>query len=152
MDSPLVVDLKAVFQSHPGACLVLRPDLSIVDASDEFLRVTLTFREDIRDRALFTVFPDNPNEPESDGASKLNASLQRVLRSGTPDTLPVQRYEVQDRVAENGRWVEKYWASANSPIFAEGKRDIICLLHSARDVTPIVRARRQLEEQLLLEV
>lgn len=60
-------DFEAFFRYKPGLYLVLKPDLTIVDASDEYLRTTLTWREKIRERHLFEIFPDNPDAQPSDG-------------------------------------------------------------------------------------
>ena len=53
-------DFRALFESAPGLNLVLRPDLSIVAASDAYLRATMTRREEVLGRNIFDVFPDKP--------------------------------------------------------------------------------------------
>ncbi len=69
-----------LFESLPGLYLVLTPGLKIVAASDAYLKATMTKREDLLDRGLFEVFPDNPDDPSATGASNLRASLDRVLQ------------------------------------------------------------------------
>jgi len=71
-------DLRVLFEAAPGKFLVLRPDLTIVAACDEYLRATRTRRPDIIGRQLFDVFPDNPDDPKASGVSNLRASLDRV--------------------------------------------------------------------------
>jgi PAS domain-containing protein len=53
---------KALFESAPGLFLVLTPQLRIVAVSDAYLLATKTKRDDILERGLFEVFPDNPDD------------------------------------------------------------------------------------------
>ena len=59
--------------------LVLRPDLTIVAASDAYLKATMTRRPEILGRHIFDVFPDNPDDPQASGVRNLRASLDRLL-------------------------------------------------------------------------
>lgn len=63
----------------PGLYLVLLPDptYTIVAVSDAYLAATKTRRDEILGRALFAVFPDNPDDPAATGVSNLRASLRR---------------------------------------------------------------------------
>ena len=86
-------DFQSLFESAPGLYLVLVPDLTIVAVSDAYLKVTMTRREDILRRHLFTVFPDNPDDSEATGVRNLKASLDRVLKERVPDAMAVQKYD-----------------------------------------------------------
>ncbi len=79
------VDFQTLFESAPGCYLVLTPDLTIVAASDAYLRATKTERAQILGRPLFEVFPDNPDNPQADGVSKLRASFARVAANKAVD-------------------------------------------------------------------
>jgi hypothetical protein len=46
-------DFRRLFESAPACHLVLAPDLTIVAASDAYLRATMTRRESILGRGLF---------------------------------------------------------------------------------------------------
>jgi hypothetical protein len=41
-------DFRGLFESAPGLYLVLTPDLRIVEASDAYLRATMTLRDETR--------------------------------------------------------------------------------------------------------
>jgi PAS domain-containing protein len=69
-------DFEAVFNSAPGSYLLLAPDLTIVAVDDAYLAATMTSREAIVGRALFDVFPDDPNDPAATGERNLRASLE----------------------------------------------------------------------------
>src|SRR5579863_3891684 len=101
-------DFRALFESAPGLYLVLTTDLTIVAASDAYLRATMTRREEIVGRGLFEVFPDNPNDPNATGERNLRASLDRVLTLGAADTMAVQKYDIQRPESEGGGFEERY--------------------------------------------
>src|SRR5204862_209309 len=67
-------DFRTLFESAPGAYLVLTPELVVVAVSDAYLRATLTAREQLVGRRLFDVFPDNPADPAATGVRNLRAS------------------------------------------------------------------------------
>src|SRR6185436_1872872 len=89
------LNFQVLFESAPGLYLVLSPDLTIVAASDAYLRATMTQRAEILGRAIFDVFPDNPADPSADGVRNLRASLERVLRTRAPDAMAVQKYDIR---------------------------------------------------------
>lgn len=109
-----------------------RPGLHIVDLNEHYAGATLTNRRKVAGSKLFDTFPDNPEVSDADGVGNLFESLQRVTQSGRAHTMAVQRYDVQNAT---GKWVEKYWAPTNIPIFDEKGR-LAFLLHHVRDVTP----------------
>src|SRR5579863_9596877 len=88
-------DFRAVFESAPELYLLLTEDLTIVAASNAYLRATMTRREEIVGRGLFEVFPDNPNDPMATGTHNLRASLERVRQDRVPDVMAVQKYDVR---------------------------------------------------------
>jgi hypothetical protein len=65
----------------------------------------MTKREQIRGRGIFDVFPDNPDDPNATGVANLNASLQRVVGSCRPDTMPIQKYDIR---RPDGGFEERY--------------------------------------------
>jgi signal transduction histidine kinase len=132
-------ELESLFESLPGLYLILKPNLQIVTASDAYLKATMTTREGIRGRGIFEVFPDNPNEPNATGTSNLRASLNRVLQSGKPDTMAIQKYDVR---RPDGVFEERYWSPVNSPVFGADRR-IEYLIHRVEDVTEFVVQKRE---------
>ena len=127
-------DFRAIFSAVPGRYLILTPDLSIVAASDAYLRATLTQREEIIGRGLFEVFPDNPEEHGATGVSNLRASLERVLRSKRPDVMAVQKYDVR---RPDGGFEEKYWSPLNTPVLNQDGA-VEWIIHRVEDVTDLV--------------
>lgn len=55
-------DFRILFEPAPGLYLVPAPDLTIVAASDAYLRATFTKRAEIPGRGIFDVFPGNTDD------------------------------------------------------------------------------------------
>ena len=109
-------DFRALFEWAPGLYLVLLPDLTIVAVSEAYLRATMTKREQILGRGIFEVFPDNPDDPNADGAKNLRASLSRVVKTRAADTMPVQKYDIRRPESKGGGYEERHWSPVNSPV------------------------------------
>jgi signal transduction histidine kinase len=135
-----VPDFRVLFESAPGLYLVLTPELTIVAASDAYLSATMTQRERIVGRALFDVFPDNPDDPAATGVANLKASLERVIKERRADTMAVQKYDVRKPEADGGAFEVRYWSPCNSPVLDAAGR-LICIIHRVEDVTEFVRLK-----------
>ena len=70
-----LVDFEAIFNTIATPILVLAPDFTMLAANDARLEATMTTRETTIGKPLFEVFPDNPNDPASEGVRNLKASL-----------------------------------------------------------------------------
>lgn len=135
-----ISDFKTLFESTPGLYLILKTDLTIDAASNEYLAATLTKREEILGRNLFDVFPDNPTDPHADGVSNLSASLQKVLRTKKADAMPEQKYDVR---REDGTFEERFWNPLNKPVLnTEG--EIAYIIHCVEEITDQKRNREKL--------
>lgn len=135
-------DFQQLFERSPNLYLVLDPSLTIVAASDAYCAATLTKRNDILGRHLFAAFPDNPEDPTADGVSKLRVSLERVLRSGKPDAMPPQKYDIQRQEAAGGGFEERYWSPLNSPVL-DDTGAVRWIIHRVEDITDHVHARNE---------
>jgi len=128
---------ESIFESLPGSFLVLTPELKIIAASDAYLKATMTTRETLIGRELFDAFPDNPSEVDAMGSSNLRASLERVLKTGAADTMPIQKYDIR---RPDGVFEERYWSPVNSPLLGVDRR-VEYLIHRVEDVTDFVHQR-----------
>src|SRR6266404_5409021 len=99
-------DFRTLFESAPGLYLVLTPDLTIVAASEAYLRATMTRREKILGRDMFDVFPDNPDDPKCTATQNLGASFERVLAERKPHAMAVQKYDIRRPDTEGGGFEE----------------------------------------------
>lgn len=130
-------ELLNILHNVPGLYLILNPELHIVEASNAYLSATLTKREEVINKYIFDVFPDNPDETNASGEFNLKASLNRVLKFKKQDTMPVQKYDIRN---EDGKFLERYWDPTNIPVL-NANGDVICIIHSAKDVTDAVKSQ-----------
>jgi hypothetical protein len=131
-------DIRLLFQESPDVLLVLLPDApryTMVAATNARLRATHTTRDTLG-QGLFEVFPDNPDDPAATGTSNLRASLERVLVTRQPDSMPVQKYDIR---APDGGFEARYWSPKNLPVLSPSG-EVLYLLHRVEDVTELVRA------------
>jgi len=145
MASELELDFRLLFQSAPGCCLVLTPDLTIVAVSDAYLRATMTARDAILGRALFDVFPDNPDEPSATGVANMRASLTHVLTEKHPHEMAVQKYDIRRPASQGGGFEERHWSPVNYPALSSDGR-VAYIIHCVEDVTDMVRLTRKESE------
>lgn len=139
-------DFRALFQAAPTPCLILTPELRIAAVNDAYLQATMTVREQILQRPLFEVFPDNPEDPAATGTATLRASLQRVLKTGRPDRMAVQRYDIRVPSRHGGcHFEERYWFPLNSPVF-DGEGRLTHIVHAVENVTEASIANRRAGE------
>jgi PAS domain S-box-containing protein len=138
-----VSEFRVFYESAPAAFLVLAPDrprFTIVAVSEAYLRATKTTR-DIVGRGIFEVFPDNPDDPASTG-SPARASFERVLQTGMPDTMAVQKHSLRRSREEGGGFEERYWSPINTPVLGEHRR-VMFIHHRVEDVTQFVRQQQR---------
>jgi diguanylate cyclase (GGDEF)-like protein len=137
-------DFRRLFEESPEVLLVLLPDApryTMVAATNARLLATHTTRDTIG-RGLFEVFPDNPDDHSADGTSNLRASLERVLKTRQPDTMPVQKYDIR---GPDGSFQAKYWSPRNVPVLSAAGQ-VAYILHRVADVTELVHASEVGEE------
>ncbi len=139
-------DFATLFESLPGCYLVLDPDQTIVAVSDAFLVATLSVRNDLVGRYIFDAFPDNPDDPDTEGVRNLKASLDRVGRELRADSMSVQKYDVQRPEAAGGGFEERFWSPHNSPVL-NPDGSLAYIIHEVQDVTDFIRAVRERESR-----
>ena len=134
-----------VFENIPDLYLILSPDLTILTASEPYLRAAGKERRHIQGKPLFDVFPDNPAARETNALADLRQSLEWVLQHRQPHPMPLQRYDVtQPGQPEN--FERKYWRLSNTPVL-DGNGDIWYIIHRVEEMTELVTAHEQLDRQ-----
>lgn len=141
-------DYQRIFENVPDLYMILSPEFIILDCSDNYLRATLTKRDQITGRHLFDVFPDNPDDPNATGTINLRASLNRVIHNKTADAMAVQKYDVRN---EEGVFEEKSWSPINYPVL-DKNGNIGLIIHKVEDVTDIITEKeKQIKQNTLIE-
>jgi signal transduction histidine kinase len=124
--------------------LVLTPDLTIVAASEAYLRATRSERLAIVGRRLFDVFPDQPDDPAAPSVANLRASLDRVRENLVPDTMAT--YAVPRPESEGGGLEQRHWRPTNSPVLGAAGQ-LVYIIHRLEDVTELVRLTQLADER-----
>ncbi len=124
-------EFQSLFNSLPGAYLVLNRDLKILTANRRYLESTMKTLGDIAGRHVFEAFPDDANDPTATGVHALNESFQRVIQDRRPDVMALQKYSVQ---RPDGTFERRYWSPMNFPVL-DAQGEILYIVHSAEDVT-----------------
>lgn len=134
MSSLFTEQSRLLFESAPGLYLVLEPDFTIASVTDAYLSATGTKREELINRNIFEVFPDNAEDRGDDESfcmQNLRASLNYVLKNGRPQTMAVQRYSLP---GPDGLITERYWRPCNKPVF-NSDQQLLFIIHQVEDVT-----------------
>lgn len=139
------IDYRAIVEGLPGLFVILDSGMAIVEISDAYARSTMIQREEVLGKGMFEVFPDNPDDPAADGVRNLHASLRRVLQSGAPDTVAVQKYDVRKPRQEGGGFEERYWTVINSPVL-DANKEVRYIIHKAEDVTEFIHLKQKRSE------
>ncbi|WP_307801881.1 PP2C family protein-serine/threonine phosphatase [Actinomadura violacea] len=130
MSTAAGVDHAALFAALPSPSLVMGPDLVIADVDRAFVDATGRTREELVGLHVRRAFP---READDEGMRNLEESLNRVLATGEPDTMPLQKHLIPGPEGVEERW----WAPVNVPVpGADGR--IAWIVHQAEDVTPYV--------------
>jgi signal transduction histidine kinase len=141
---PLAADILLIFQASPAAQVVLSPSLVIEAVTEAYLLLTNTTRAQLVGQAAFDVFGGPPGSPQAATMANLSASLQQVLATGQPQSMPPQHYDLPDPTRP-GHLAERYWLPTNTPVL--GPDGEVCyVLHQVEDITARVRTERQLHE------
>ncbi|MEW6091513.1 MAG: PAS domain S-box protein [Pseudomonadota bacterium] len=125
---------QRLFEGAPGKFLVLSPDdFEIVAATEAYAAATNMKRQDLIGRHIFDVFPENPHDPDADGASAMRESLRRVRQLNTSDATSVLRYPIH---RPDGTFEDRYLTAVNSPVPGPNG-ELSYIIHRIEDLTAL---------------
>ena len=137
---------QSLFASSPIGGLILSPseDAVILDVNDAFLRNVGHARELLLGKRLFEALPADPNDPHDSGVAALGKALVRVIETGQPQSLSIQRYPIRTMGPGGAEvFVERFWNAVNTPVFDEQGK-LRCIYHVSIEVTEQKRAEEAL--------
>ncbi|MFB7370092.1 SpoIIE family protein phosphatase [Streptomyces sp. NPDC056222] len=140
------IDFTVFLDATPSPYLMLDTDLVIRYVNTAYLQTTGRTRDQLIGKYFFDALPERPGTP-GDTQKNLKASLHRVLESGKPDTLVLQRYDIPALDRPSG-FEERWWSEIHTPITGpDGK--VKWIVQRAEDVTAFAHSRRarQLTEE-----
>ena len=131
------LDYAAAFRALPVPAFLMTPDLEVADVNDAFAEVFGRDRDQVIGQSVLAAFPRNPADPAATGPANLTDSVRRVLETGKSDSMPLQRYDVQDP-GSPGTYRERYWCPVNAPVRGpDGK--VAMILHVVEEIPDLIR-------------
>ena len=118
--------------ADPTPKVLLDRDFVVRAVNRAYCHVTGRDREELISVFLFDAFPGNPHDPEADGVENVMASFDRVLRTGLPDNLLIQRHDIPDPRTP-GAFMRRVWMPVHAPLRAG--EDVVGILAQVSDVT-----------------
>lgn len=137
------LDFRRIVEQTADFILVLAsdaPHFTILAASDAYLDVTMTTRDEIIGCSLFEAFPEHPEDPEATGIPQIRAALERVLENKEIVPISLFRYDIPLRDGAGG-FDERYWSPRNVPVF-DDDGEVAYIIHRVEDVTAYVQRER----------
>ena len=128
--------------SHRSLVLKANPPyFTILAASDDYLQITHSERDEILNKNLFDAFPGSLSDP--DEKNKVYGSLLQVIHTKAPDVLPTFKYEIY--VPETNRSLTQYWSNINEPV-PDDNGNVAYIINTTINITDQVLNKQALEE------
>ncbi|PZP47878.1 MAG: hybrid sensor histidine kinase/response regulator [Azospirillum brasilense] len=123
------MDFQSLFEASPNPYLVLDRELHVAGANRAYLASSGRELSDIAGRWVWDAFPAT-----EETVRQVGASIDRVIRTGQPDTMALLRFDVPRPEAEGGGLVERYWSITHSPVL-DAAGEVEFILQHPVDVT-----------------
>ena len=144
MPASLPDELLKAFESMPDRYLIICPELVILTASNAYLEITRTQREEIKGKHLMEVFANRPDIPQIYAVGEIKASLEQVLRTKRPHRM-VRLQDDASRPCFVGCGLEeKYWSLVNTPVLDE-QGNIQYIIHQLLEITELVQEKNLIQ-------
>ncbi|WP_062016972.1 sensor histidine kinase [Aureimonas sp. AU4] len=140
-------DYAAILAGIPQPYLVLDADLTIVAATDAYLRTTDRTRKDIVGQHILEAFPENPDAAGTVEQGPLEVSLRHVLRTGEPHEMAVIQYDIPRSPSEGGGFYQRYWTPVHTPV-KDANGSVRYIVQNPMDVTESVLRTREADARL----
>jgi len=129
---------QLIFEKSPGSLLVKAnpPYFTILAASDSYLLITSTKREDIMGKGFFEVFPDDSVQMEE--SSKARHVFNKVIVTRQKIDIPNYRFDVFSQATKENEI--HFWSCSNTPILGADNR-VAYILNTVVDITEEVNAK-----------
>jgi serine phosphatase RsbU (regulator of sigma subunit) len=137
------ISYEDLFAATPSPCLVLTPDLVIVEVNQAYTENIGRTRDELIGQSMFDAFPCGG--PDSDGWERsmrsLQSSVRRASLTGRRDVQGPMQHDipVKDRP---GEFEERYWSTVTSPVLGPDG-DAVLFVARSEDVTQFVMHRRR---------
>ncbi len=147
LDNP--IDFERIFNSILTFQVILDHDFKIVGATDTYIGISLASREAIMGKSVLEAFPEDPNNPHSDGMHKFAESLQQVLKTKQFHDMGIVRYDIPSRSGD-GKFVERWWRLRNNPVL-DKNGDVQWIVTNVDDINGLMDMLESAEDTLKLK-
>lgn len=137
-------EYQALLRASPYLYLVMAPDLTILAASEAYLRFVGRKENEIVGRNVFEAFPEDPSHPGSTNVAEVKASMLRALAKRETDTSAFVRYAVQVETSAGRKFEERYWSTVHTPVMDANGQPML-LVQNPIDVTDLYRFNEHAE-------
>jgi PAS domain S-box-containing protein len=129
-----------LFRALPDKYLLLAPDGTVLDLNDAHAAASLPQRrrEDVIGLDFFAVWPPS----SATEGEVVRRSHEHVRRRGTPDTMPLIRYDLP---LPAGGFEERYWQATHYPVL-DAAGQLRFILQRTEDVTEKHRAEQRAQQ------
>ena len=129
------IGFQQFFQALPSPHMLLDRDLNFVAVNRAYELATEQTSSSLVGRYLFEAFPN-----EGDAGRRLRESLDRVLKSGEPDTLAYIEYDIPVPTSKGGGMTKRYWTAIHAPL-TDDNGQVVYILQNTVDITELVQLR-----------
>ncbi|MGW3989188.1 PP2C family protein-serine/threonine phosphatase [Streptomyces sp. NPDC004830] len=136
------IDFAAFFDATPSPYLVLDRDLVIRYVNAAYLQATGRTRDELVGKAYFDALPQPPGMPD-EPLRNMRRSLSRVLTTGEPDILVLERYDLLVP-GRKDQFEERWWSKIHTPLPGPDGA-VKWIVQRAEDVTALFRSGRSQE-------
>jgi PAS domain S-box-containing protein len=123
------------------------PKFTIVEVNNAYLETTFTNREYLLGKGIFEAFPENENDPQSDGFKNFTASLTTVIETKKSHKMAIQKHDIC--IEGNSKFEVKYWKVENIPLVDEYDK-VQFIVHAVADVSEKVLSNIKTKEAHLM--
>jgi PAS domain-containing protein len=149
MSNDILIDYEQVFNSLLTFQVLLDLDFKIIGATDAYVGISLASREAIMGMSILEAFPENPDNPHSDGMHKLGESLQQVLKTKQTQDMGILRYDIPSGTGD-GKFVERWWRCRNNPVL-DSNGEVRWIVANVDDINGMMDMLESAEDTLKLK-
>lgn len=149
MSNHSAVDYEKVFNSILTYQVIIDLDFKIIGATDAYVGISLASRDAILGMSILEAFPENPDNPHSDGMHKLRDSLQKVLSTKQVHDMGIRRYDILSGTGD-GKFLERWWRCRNNPVLDE-KGELKWIVSNVDDINGMMDIIESAEDTLKLK-
>lgn len=133
----------SLFEAIPLPAVLIcanSPNFTVENANRAYSEISGKSIDDLVGKRLFELFPDNPNDPESNSVAELTTLLNEVIETGRGNSKNIQRYDL--KIGDSGSFEERYYNQNHTPIF-NGNGDVEYILQVIEEVTDKIHRERE---------